>query len=128
DVYTEKVDINIESEDPNRVLYKVRNNPHFREEYFTPDPLPGKSMKYFVEVDEMEVIPRITKKARIKVKETPQQVEQVIIPNDPELDLPMEQMTMRDYACMKLGVPNTFKPWLNELIVTSNKMKEKSGR
>jgi len=119
DIYTEKISINMESEDPDRTLYRIRANPHFREEYFTQETIEGKAVKYFVEVEEMEIIPRATKKVaqRIKVK----QDQPMVIDNDPDLDLPMEQMTLRDYACLKLGVPGSFKPWLNELIKKSKK-------
>lgn len=117
DIYIEKVNINLESEDPNRTLYKVKFNPYFKEEYFAPVPLDGKPMKYFVPVEEMEVVPVNVKKTTTKgKKDVP-----LVITNDPNLDLPIDQMTMRDVACIKLRVPSSFKPWLNELIKESLK-------
>jgi len=41
-----------------------------------------------------------------------------ILPNA-DLDLPYSQMTMRDYACIQMKSPRSFKPWLNELIKQS---------
>ena len=106
DVYTEKVSMAQESEDPSRTLYRVRFNPHFEDEYATSEPMPNGHCRYFIPVDELEVV----------TEETTEE-EDIVIEQDPDAgDLPMDQMTMRDYAAIKLLVPRSSKGWLNSMI------------
>ena len=105
DVYTEMVSMQLESEDPSRTLYKVRYNPHFEEEYAKSAPMSNGSCRYFIPLDEMEAI-----------DPTKSENKKITIPKDPDADLPMDQMTMRDYVAIHTGKPVSFKPWLNELI------------
>ena len=53
DIYTEKVSMELESEDPTRTLYKVRPNPHFKEEYAASEPMPNGHCRYFIPTDEL---------------------------------------------------------------------------
>lgn len=105
DVYTEKVSMQLESEDPDRTLFKVAGNPHYDEEYAKSEPTAGGSFRYFVPVEEMEEITMPSKTAK-----------KISIPKDPERDQPMDQMTMRDFYSMIQNKPVSSKDWLNDLI------------
>jgi len=107
DVYTEKVSMQMESEDESRTLYKIKHNPFFKEEYVASEPMASGDCRYFIPVEEMEIVEAPVKKIK---KET------ISIPNDPDKDLPLDQMTIRDYMTIHTGKPVSLKPWLNELI------------
>lgn len=111
DLYTEKVSMSLEPEDPNRTLYRWRHNPHFKEEYATSDPNEGGFVRYFIPVDELEEVyveqEKINKKDDIK------------IPFNPNTDAPMDQFTIRDYAAIHLQQPVSQKAWLNDIIKSS---------
>lgn len=113
-VYTEKVSMQLESEDPDRVLYMVRYNPYYETEYAKSKPMSNGNYRYFVPVDEMEIV-NVTTKNSTKKKTT-----KVTIPKDPDADQPFDQMTMRDYAAIHMQRPVSLKPWLNELIENNN--------
>lgn len=116
DVYTEKVSMSLEPEDPNRTLYRWRYNPHFKEEYPTSDPTEGGYIRYFVPVEELEEVYLKPVNAGIgKVKE------EIHIPFDPNTDALMDQMTIRDYAAIHLKTPVSQKDWLNTIIKDSTK-------
>lgn len=113
DVYTEKVSMQMESEDPDRILYKLRHNPHFKEEFAASEPMAGGDCRYFVPVDEMEIVEE-PKSGKKKGK-----ADTITIPNDPNSDLPMDQMTIRDYAAIHMKKPVSQKEWLNDIINTT---------
>jgi hypothetical protein len=112
DLYTEKVSMELESEDPNRTLYKVKHNPHFKEEYAASEPMPNGHCRYFIPVDELIEV--------TKPIESAKEADDLIIPKDPNLDLPMDQMTIRDYAAIHMREPISFKLWLNDVITDAN--------
>lgn len=123
DIYTEFVSIENVSEDPERRLYKLRHNPHYATEYEqTPPKNPGEksSMRYLVPVSELiqvksqEVLNG--HQAQLQQREITKHFELV----DPETDPPYSSMTLRDYACIQLRVPESGKPWLNEIIKKAN--------
>lgn len=116
DIYTEMVSMDLESEDPNRKLYKIRCNPHYKDEYSTSDPLPNGGVRYYVPFDEFEEVKMIKPKLSTK-KEV---IDTLDIPNDPDKDLPLEQMTLRDYAAIHMREPVSLKPWLNDVIKEAN--------
>lgn len=124
DVYTEKVSISLEPEDPNRTLYRWRFNPHFREEYASSEATESGYVRYFLPVEELEEVylkPADLKITAGKGKPAPE----IKLPFDPNGDLPMDQMTIRDYAAIHLKAPVSQKAWLNELIKESSKTSRK---
>lgn len=120
DVYTEMVSMQMESEDPTRTLYKYRYNPHFKDELEPSDEEPTASTRYYVPVEELEVVTMPVEEPA-KKRGRPKKERIVTIPNDPRADQPMDQMTLRDHACLTLRVPESSKVWLNELIIKANK-------
>lgn len=119
DLYTEKVNREYVSEDETRTLYKWKHNPYYDTEY-PREPFNSAVQKgvfiYTIPADELEVVevkvPAKTKGINTLGGAASADFE---LPN-PDLDLPMDQMTLRDYACIKLQTPQSFKPWLNEII------------
>jgi len=107
DVYTEKVSMALEPEDDDRTLYKWRFNPHYKTEYATSEPMSNGHVRYFIPMDEMEIITMPTE-AEIAAKEF-----NLI---DPERDAPIDQLTCRDVAALLLKKPVSSKSWINELI------------
>jgi alpha-galactosidase/6-phospho-beta-glucosidase family protein len=125
DVYTEMVSIMMESEDPTRTLYKYRYNPHFKDELVPSDEVISKSTRYYVPMDELEVVimPANAKKKAgrppkaVAKEENKTPIRTIVV--DSTEDLPMEAMTIRDYIAIHTGNPVSAKPWINE-IVTKN--------
>jgi len=113
DIYTEFTSKELVSEDPTRTLYKWKFNPHFEEEYDKTDPHPSSGhIRYLIPVGELVPI----KEDKIEsVKEEKQAELKFDIP-DPESDLPVSQMTIRDLAAILLKKPVSNKKWLNKLI------------
>lgn len=129
DVYTEMVSRQWEPEDTNRTLYKIRGNEHFREELESSEPNERGDCRYFFPCEELEEVrmPATTKaKAKAKtarvVESTPVSLphEEINIPMDPDIDAPMDQMTLRDHAALTLREPVSLKPWLNDIIKQAN--------
>lgn len=111
DVYTEFISRDCDSEDESRTLYLWKYNPHFKSEYKTTAPHPTTGdVRYLIPVSELIVVEEL-------IKDLVEDEDEFLtdIPN-PDLDLPMDQMTLRDYACIQLKVASSFKPWLNEII------------
>lgn len=134
DVYTEMVSIMMESEDPTRTLYKYRGNPHFREELASSDPEEERSSstRYYVPMDELEVVTVKSKKKRGRPRKTEEPVAETTDINAPEKkqtirtividsteDMPFDKMTVRDYIAIHTGKPVSSHKWIND-IVTSN--------
>lgn len=114
DVYIEFASKELVPEDPERKLYKWRFNPHFEEEYEKTEahPITG-HMRYLVPVDELIVI----RSEKVEEKQQEEvQPEIVIELPDPNLDLGIDQMTIRDLAAILLNKPVSHKAWLNEII------------
>lgn len=106
DLYIEKVSKQLEPEDPDRTLYKLKYNKFWKEEFTPSDVKPTSSTRYFVPMSDFEVVTLDV------LKET-----DITIPNDPDSDLPLDQMTMRDYAAIQMQKPISNKQWLNDLIL-----------
>jgi len=110
DVYVEFCSKDDVPEDPERKLYKYRSNPHFQEEYEKTEPNPTTGhCRYLVPVGELTLIKTYKESEEKKEEETFEL-------SDPETDLPMDQMTIRDYVAIHTGRPVSRKPWLNEII------------
>ena len=99
-------------EDPERKLYKWRYNPHFHEEYdkTEPNPISG-HVRYLVPIEELVVIEKPKDEVKTEILE-------FNLP-DPEDDLPLDQMTIRDLAAIILREPCSRKNWLNNIINNS---------
>jgi hypothetical protein len=111
DIYTEFTSIDLDPEDPKRVLYKWRFNPHYEEEYAKTEPAANGHYRYLVPVSELMKIEF--------EQETPTQTS--LFPNfdaiiDPDQDAPLNNITLRDLAAIILQKPVSQKQWLNEII------------
>ena len=104
DVYTEKVSKVMESEDPQRVLYKYKYNPHFQEEYSTSAPVSTGNVRYLVPVEELEIV------------DSSKLGDEEFNLMNPDEDLPLDQLTIRDLAALLLKKPVSKKVWLNQII------------
>lgn len=116
DIYTEQIDHDGDSEDESRTLYKWPYDPDWANIY-TPVTKEGeKSVSwYLIPVSDLVVV-SIAKKDEIK--------ETILELGDPDIDLPMDQMTIRDYYAIHHQVPVSLKKWLNALILkTTTKSK-----
>lgn len=114
DIYTEFTSIDLEPEDPKRILYKWRFNPHYEEEYEKTEPAANGHYRYLVPVSELVKIENLTVET-----ETPTQGS--LFPNfdaiiDPDMDAPLSNVTLRDLAAIILQKPVSQKQWLNEII------------
>jgi hypothetical protein len=109
DVYTEFVSIDYDPEDAERRLWKWKFNPQFDTEYekSTPHPVTGHS-RYLIPVNELIHV------TLDKADGTQEKIEFPL--PDPDQDCPMDAMTLRDYAAIKLKAPVSHKPWLNDII------------
>ena len=113
DIYTEFVSIDLEPEDEERNLYKLRGNPHYEEEYESAQPIKvGGGVRYFVPVSEL---------IKIDFPERQSWQEEAVFPNfdnmmDPENDEPLARMTIKDLAAIMLKKPVSDKKWLNKII------------
>lgn len=87
-----------------RALYRWKFNPHFEEEYEKTPPSSSGVVRYLIPISEL-----------VKV-EAPAEDSLEFTLTDPDQDLPMDQMTMRDYAAIHMRKPVSMKPWLNALI------------
>lgn len=127
DIYTEFADreFNLQST-THRELYKVRYNPHYNTEY---EKLPaieeGKTDRYMIPIAELilikrdGLIPELPFEDNLVIDSSPKLKPKTIsnmILTDPNMDLPMDQMTMRDFAAIITGKPYSTKKWLNEIL------------
>jgi hypothetical protein len=110
DVFVEFTSKELEPEDPKRTLYKWKFNPHYAEEYEQTEPNENTGhVRFLVPVEELKVIKEYTdseNQASFNFDDLP----------DPETDLPIEQITIRDLAAILLKKPVSNKKWLNEII------------
>ena len=111
DIYTEFTSIDLDPEDPTRTLYKWRFNPHYEEEYEKTEPAANGHVRYLVPVSEL-----------IKI-DVQQPVEEPVgqFPDfdeimDPDMDAPLDRVTIRDLAAIMLKKPVSNKKWLNDII------------
>jgi hypothetical protein len=105
DIFTEFVSRSYDSEDPTRTLYKWKYNPHYMSEYRTVAPASEmQTIRYIIPVDELIVC---------KLEEDA--LDEFDMP-DPDQDLPIDQLTIRDLAAILTGKPVSMKKWLNEIV------------
>jgi len=122
DIYTEFVSRDYVSEDPDRTLYKWKHNPFYETEYetTTPHPVTG-DIRYEIPINELIEVTnsKDTEIPWYTDEELNTQEIEAVLP-DSDIDLPMSEMTMRDYAAIHLAKPISRKAWLND-IINSNK-------
>lgn len=114
DIYTEFTSIDLDPEDPDRILYKWRFNPHYDEEYERTEPGPNGHFRYLVPVSELM-------KMQFEQNDSQDSVQGSLFPDfddimDPDNDAPLNQITIRDLAAIMLQKPVSQKQWLNDLI------------
>lgn len=110
DIYTEFTSIDLEPEDPARMLYKWRFNPHYEEEYEKTEPGPNGHVRYLIPISElMKIQPEVT-----ETNSMFPDFEEIM---DPDQDSPLSMLTIRDIAAIMLKKPVSNKKWLNELII-----------
>lgn len=104
DIYTEQIDHDNNSEDESRTLYKWTYDPSWSEIYTQVKK--GTTVWFLVPVSDLTVVKH----------EVPGIDEKLLELSNPDIDSPMDQMTMRDYYAMTHKVPCSQKKWLNEII------------
>jgi hypothetical protein len=127
DIYTHFVSKGYDSEDPKNRLWKWTYNPYYETEYKKSDPHPDTGhIRYIVPADELELIDDEYIRRYTGVKSegtvvTPEFNIEDDIP-DPNSDLPLDQMTIRDLAAIMLKKPVSRKQWLNDIIKNKKKL------
>ena len=104
DIYTEQIDHDNNSEDETRTLYKWKYDNSWAEDYT--QVRKGTTVWYLIPVSDLEVVQHVMPGIDEKLLEL----------SNPDIDSPMDQMTMRDYYAMTHKVPCSQKKWLNEII------------
>ena len=113
DVYVEFVSKDLVPEDKDRRLFKWRFNPHFQDEYDTTEPHPQTGhVRYLIPIDELV---QVSAPVDSKEEEAVQVKLNFSLP-DPDTDLPIAQLTIRDLAAIMLKKPVSHKSWLNDII------------
>lgn len=109
DIYTEAVSKEYESEDPSRTLYKWKFNPNFETDY------PKKAFGH--QTDMMCIVP-FTELTVIETHEDDDIAKEFDLSKLSGVeDLPISQMTIRDFTAIMTGKPVSLKGWLNEIII-----------
>lgn len=120
DVYIEFASFNFETQDPERTLYVWKHNPHYEEEYEKTSPGPNGAVRYLVPLGELK---KVDKNAVLNRKQETVDIKSIADVNinigDPELDCPINAMTVRDLAAILLRRPVSQKKWLNEIVSQS---------
>lgn len=113
DIYTEFVSAENDPEDPDRTLYRLRHNPHWETEYETTSKPGDATVRYLIPIAELTKVEGVQPSKKLDKDE--------LSLVDPELDPPYNTMTLRDYAAIQLGVPESNKQWLNDMIRKSKR-------
>lgn len=118
DIYTHFVSKGYVSEDPQNRLWKWTYNPYYATEYKKSEPHPETgNIRYIIPVEELELVNEdfITNlMGPSKGLALPWEEDEI---PDPNQDLPLDQMTIRDLAAMLLKRPVSRKTWLNDIIL-----------
>jgi len=120
DIYTEFVSYDLVSEDTERTLYKLKVNPFYDEEYEKTD---DANFRYLVPVKELEKIVISNPDAEfselddlITLKKPETKIETNVY--DELTDIPLSEISVRDFAAIMLKKPISNKDWLNKLITS----------
>lgn len=104
DIYVEFCSKDHDPEYEDRGLYQWKYNSHFEEEYEKTEPNPQTGhCRYLVPIAELKKVKDYIELAFDKLP-------------DANLDLPLDQITIRDLAAILLKKPVSMKPWLNDII------------
>lgn len=116
DIFVEFCDKDNNPQFEDRALYRWKFNPRFEEEYEKTEPSPTTGhIRYLVSISEFLKVKDYTDDSS---QDDPSQLKEFELA-DPDVDLPMDQMTIRDYAAIHMKKPVSMKPWLNEIISKS---------
>jgi len=105
DIYTEFVSREYISEDPTRTLYRWNYNPSWAEDYDSVKSKDGIIERYLVPVSELIVIPHVVPTKDI-----------ILELDNPDVDMPIDQITIRDLFAVLHKEPVSQKSWLNDII------------
>jgi len=106
DIFTEFVSRGYDSEDSKRTLYKWKYNPHYASEYRVVEPASEmQTIRYIIPIEEL-----------IACNVAAKTIEDEFDMPDPDQDLPIDQLTIRDLAAILTGKPVSMKKWLNEIV------------
>lgn len=105
DIYTEFVSRDFISEDPTRTLYQWKYNPNWAEVYDSVVGKDGLTERYLIPVADLVVVPHEEPSNDI-----------VLELNNPDLDMPIDQITIRDLFAVLHKKPVSMKSWLNDII------------
>lgn len=118
DVYTEDATADLIPKTVDRILYKWKFNPHYEAEYEKTEPAGSNGhCRYLIPVEELKIMaiaPKVIEQKE-KVPEVAQSVLNLVL-DDPNEDLPIDQLTICDLAAILLKKPVSHKKWLNEII------------
>lgn len=117
DIYVEFASNRYEPEDPERNLYVWKYNPHYEEEYDKTEPGANGAWRYLIPLAELKKIDKSILAPKTQESKTIADVNVNI--GDPELDCPLNAMTVRDLAAILLRKPVSQKKWLNEIVSQS---------
>tara|TARA_R110002153_G_scaffold34900_2_gene103939 strand:+ start:2954 stop:3514 length:561 start_codon:yes stop_codon:yes gene_type:complete len=120
DIYTEFVSRDYEPEDPERRLWKWIYNSNYADEYKCSEPHPTTGDKRFlVPIEELINVTELYEK---QIQNKIEDFEDV---PDQNSDLPIDGLTIRDFASIIWSEPVSHKAWLNKLIESIKKQKNK---
>lgn len=113
DLYMEFCSRDNDPEFEDRGLYRWKFNPHYEEEYERTEAMNGASnFRYLIPIVELEKVKTYGKTEEPAIQN---EINFEDLPNA-NVDLPLDQMTIRDLAAILLKKPVSKKPWLNEII------------
>ena len=118
--------------DPERKVYRIAPNPHFEDEYeYVP-----KNNTYLVPLDDLRPVNpeavAISKSSAVTSSDNVFNTRNVVTVEapvakvavapkvEPKQDAPYSELTIRDFVAIHTGKPVSLKPWLNDLIKSSN--------
>lgn len=117
DVYIEFVTTNYDAVNEHHILYKFVANPHYKTEYRKTDPHPlTGSIRYLVPVDELHNITELLAEPDGDEEEYEDEVVDTFDPMDPDTDVPISQMTIKDFYAIVQNKPVASQKFLNDLI------------
>ena len=120
DVYIEFASSRFDPEDPERNLYVWKYNPHYEEEYEKTEPGSNGAWRYLIPVAELRKIDKSELLSQTETEVETKTIADVVVNiGDPELDCPINAMTVRDLAAILLRRPVSQKKWLNDIVSQS---------